>query len=158
MGAVARRAFRCATAAVLLLSAGCSGSDDPVVQVATPPPPPPAAATTPASSSSQAPPPAPATGTKRADASPAAGTCGTVTAASGLTLRVLPAPGVSCPDAVGLVSRFQAQLAGRQPARSSRPASATVDGWLCVSGPPSAQGGTTCSLQDKTVFAAVAAE
>ncbi|WP_233459043.1 hypothetical protein, partial [Amycolatopsis acidiphila] len=89
---------------------------------------------------------------------PAEGSCGTVTAASGLTLQVLESPGVPCADAKDLVSRFQAQLAGRQPAGSGKPASATVDGWLCVSGPPSSQGGTTCSLQDKTVFAGVAAE
>ncbi|MTD58544.1 hypothetical protein GKO32_31885 [Amycolatopsis sp. RM579] len=81
-----------------------------------------------------------------------------VTAASGLTLQVLDSPGIPCADAKALVGKFQAQLAGKQPAGSTQPASATVDGWLCVSGPPASQGGTSCSLDDKTVFASVAAE
>lgn len=160
MGAVAHRALCCATGALLLLSAGCSGSDDPVVQVSTPPPAP-ATTSAPGSASTSAPAgsSASAAATKRADTpAPPAGSCGTVTAASGLTLQVLPSPGVSCPGAVSLVRKFQEQLAGRQPAGSRSPASAIVDGWQCVSGPPSSQGGTTCSRQDQTVFAAVAAE
>ncbi|WP_261377182.1 hypothetical protein, partial [Amycolatopsis bartoniae] len=84
--------------------------------------------------------------------------CGTVAAASGLTLQVLPTPNLPCDEANQLVARFQAQLAGRQPAGSDQPASATVDGWLCVSGPPASQGGTTCSRQDQTVFAGVVTE
>ncbi|TNC25490.1 hypothetical protein FG385_14885 [Amycolatopsis alkalitolerans] len=75
-----------------------------------------------------------------------------------MTLQVLESPGIACADAKALVSRFQAQLAGKQPAGSSQPASATVDGWLCVSGPPASQGGTSCSRQDQTVFAGVAGE
>ncbi|WAL63375.1 hypothetical protein ORV05_20380 [Amycolatopsis cynarae] len=87
------------------------------------------------------------------------GSCGSVTAASGLTLSVLDstATGIGCPQAHQLVAKFQAGIAGQQPAGSGRPVSATVDGWLCVSGPPSSQGGTTCSLDDKTVYARVVA-
>lgn len=164
MGTAARRASWCAVGAFVLLSAGCGGGDSPVVQVATPTPhgsstvaPPATTPPIPPASTTRAPSTA-TPGTTTAAPAPADGSCGTVTAASGLTLRVLPAAGVSCADAVGLVGRFQEQLAGRQPAGSSRPASAVVDGWLCVSGPPSSKGGTTCSLQDKTVFADVAAE
>ncbi|WP_236793164.1 hypothetical protein [Amycolatopsis sp. GM8] len=166
MGAVARRFRQCAAGGLLLLAAGCAGTDDPVVQAGTP------AATTPSapgvSSAPSLPPSAPGvpattsgpagTSATSADAAPAQGGCGTVTAASGLTLQVLESPGVPCADAKQLVTKFQAQLAGKQPAGSSQPASATVDGWLCVSGPPASQGGTSCSLQDKTVFAGVAAE
>ncbi|TVT42296.1 hypothetical protein FNH05_22610 [Amycolatopsis rhizosphaerae] len=90
---------------------------------------------------------------------PADGSCGSVTAASGLTLSVLDgtAAGIGCAQAHQLVAKFQAGIAGQQPAGSGRPVSATVDGWLCVSGPPSSQGGTTCSLDDKTVYARVVA-
>ncbi|KAA9151357.1 hypothetical protein FPZ12_039165 [Amycolatopsis acidicola] len=80
-------------------------------------------------------------------------------AASGLTLRVEDSStaGMDCAQATDLVARFQRQLTGKQGPDSRDPVSATVDGWLCVSGPPSAQGGTTCSKQDLTVFAGVAA-
>lgn len=163
MGAAARRVCSCAAGAFLLLTAGCAGTDDPVVQAGTPAPAPPVVTTTsePApttTTTASTPPKTTATTPKTTEAVPAEGTCGTVTAASGLTLQVLDSPGVSCADAKQLVSRFQAELAGKQTAGSSQPASATVDGWLCVSGPPSSQGGTTCSLDDKTVFASVAAE
>jgi hypothetical protein len=99
-----------------------------------------------------------ATGTG-SDAVPAGEGCGHVTAASGPTLQVLDSAsaGIGCPEANRLVGKFQAEIAGKQPARSSEPVSATINGWLCVSGPPSAEGGTTCSLQDTTVFAHVVA-
>jgi hypothetical protein len=161
MGTAARRVCSCAAGGFVLLSAGCAGPGAARVQVATPAPPPVATTTSgPASDSTTTTGLAKTTaGTPQTtEAAPAEGTCGTVTAASGLTLQVLDSPGVPCADAKQLVSRFQARLAGRQPAGSGQPASATVDGWLCVSGPPSSQGGTTCSLQDRTVFAGVAAE
>ncbi|AIJ23088.1 hypothetical protein [Amycolatopsis methanolica] len=83
--------------------------------------------------------------------------CGTVPAASGLTLQVMETTTstLSCGQATDLVTRFQRAIAGRQPAGSGRPVSETVDGWLCVSGPPASQGGTTCSRGDDTVFARV---
>jgi hypothetical protein len=88
---------------------------------------------------------------------PAGGSCGTVTAASGQTLQVLDstAGGVDCAQARRVVGDFHQKIAGRQAAQSNEPVSDTVDGWLCVSGPPAAQGGTTCSKQEQTVFAAI---
>ncbi|WP_435155312.1 hypothetical protein [Amycolatopsis sacchari] len=154
-----------AAAALLLLTAGCAaGGDEPTSQVATPKPIPAPATSTPASTAGSAAPEttgSTAPPASRADAQPnsaADGACGAVTAASGLRLQVLPDSTVPCAEATDLVRRFQEQLAGKQPAGSNQPASATVDGWLCVSGPPAAQGGTTCSKQDKTVFAGVASE
>ncbi|OXM72522.1 hypothetical protein CF166_14770 [Amycolatopsis sp. KNN50.9b] len=78
-------------------------------------------------------------------------------AASGLTLQVMDTTtsGLSCGQATDLVTRFQQAIAGRQPAGSGRPVGETVDGWLCVSGPPASQGGTTCSRGEDTVFARV---
>ncbi|OLZ51163.1 hypothetical protein BS329_17540 [Amycolatopsis coloradensis] len=76
-------------------------------------------------------------------------------AASGLTLQVLNGPGVSCADATGIVGSFHKTIAGRQFAGSDEPVSETVDGWLCVSGAPAAQGGTSCSKGGQNVFAAV---
>ncbi|AXB48405.1 hypothetical protein A4R43_11275 [Amycolatopsis albispora] len=80
-----------------------------------------------------------------------------MTAASGFTLQVLDAAetGVPCDEARSVVERFHRAIAGRQPAGSQEPVSETVDGWLCVSGAPTAQGGTTCGRQDRTVLAAV---
>ncbi|MFJ8913716.1 hypothetical protein [Amycolatopsis sp. NPDC102389] len=97
--------------------------------------------------------PAPAPEPKPAE--PVQGSCGTVTAASGLTLQVLNGPGVSCADATGIVGSFHKRIAGRQSAGSDEPVSETVDGWLCVSGAPAAQGGTSCSKGEQNVFAAV---
>ncbi|MFD6070009.1 MULTISPECIES: hypothetical protein [Amycolatopsis] len=88
-------------------------------------------------------------------AEPVQGSCGTVTAASGLTLQVLNGPGVSCADATGIVASFHKRIAGRQSAGSDEPVSETVEGWLCVSGAPAAQGGTSCSKGEQNVFAAV---
>ncbi|GAA5157027.1 hypothetical protein [Amycolatopsis dongchuanensis] len=161
-----------AAAALLLLTAGCAaGGDEPAGQVATPKPiPAPATSTPPPTAGSAAPETtgsAPPEAQPNAEAQPSAeaqpkaeadGACGAVTAASGLRLQVLPDSTVPCAEATDLVRRFQEQLAGKQPAGSNQPASATVDGWLCVSGPPAAQGGTTCSKLDKTVFAGVASE
>ncbi|MGC7099717.1 hypothetical protein ACPZ19_34000 [Amycolatopsis lurida] len=83
--------------------------------------------------------------------------CGTVTAASGFTLEVLDEveSGVPCAEARSVVERFHQAIGGKQPAGSQEPVSETVDGWLCVSGAPTAQGGTTCGKQDRTVLAAV---
>ncbi|RJQ80670.1 hypothetical protein D5S19_24675 [Amycolatopsis panacis] len=80
-----------------------------------------------------------------------------MTAAGGLTLYVYDsrAGGVSCADATSLVKKFHATIAGRQSAGSNAAVDATVDGWLCTSGPPAAQGGTTCSKGEQTVLAAV---
>lgn len=94
----------------------------------------------------------------KSTAAPADGTCGTVTAASGLTLQVLggqDAGGVDCPTGKKIVEQFQRKIAGKQTAESNEPVSDTVDGWLCVSGAPAAQGGTTCSKDNSTVLAAV---
>lgn len=83
--------------------------------------------------------------------------CGTVAAASGLTLEVLGAEesGVPCEQARPVVERFHRLIAGKQSANSAEPVSETFDGWLCVSGPPAAQGGTTCGKAEQTVLAAV---
>ncbi len=78
-----------------------------------------------------------------------------MTAASGLTLQVLNGPGVACADAIRIVDAFHKRIAGRQSAGSDEPVSDTVDGWLCVSGAPAAQGGTSCGKGDQNVFAAV---
>ncbi len=80
-----------------------------------------------------------------------------MTAASGLTLQILGGQdaSVGCDEAKRVVAQFHEKIAGRQSADSNEPISDTVDDWLCVSGPPAQQGGTTCSNQDKTVLAAV---
>jgi hypothetical protein len=85
------------------------------------------------------------------------GACGTVTAASGLTLNVFDsqAGGVPCAEAMRLVKEFHAKIAGRQGPGSNDAVNDTVEGWLCTSGPPAAQGGTTCGKGEQTVFAAV---
>jgi hypothetical protein len=119
----------------------------PASSTGTPPPPP-------ADGSSPAPPPV----TKPSGAPPSVpGSCGTVTAASGLTLYVFDSgsAGVSCVAATKLVGDFHRTIAGRQGAGSNDAVNETVDGWLCTSGPPAAQGGTTCTKGEQTVFAAV---
>ncbi|WP_344864385.1 hypothetical protein [Amycolatopsis ultiminotia] len=80
-----------------------------------------------------------------------------MTAASGLTLYVYDSQtgGVSCGEALTVVKHFHAAIAGRQGSGSNDAVNETVDGWLCTSGPPAAQGGTTCSKGEQTVFAAV---
>ncbi|HWD02392.1 MAG TPA: hypothetical protein VG674_08075 [Amycolatopsis sp.] len=157
-------------AAGLLLSALAACSGDPAPRTAASPPP--SASTTASSaatpSSTFTPPPPPAQQTTQAPASttqkaattsPAAvpGSCGTVTAASGLTLYVFDsrAGGVPCAQALQLVRDFHAKIAGRQGAGSNNAVNDTVSGWLCTSGPPASQGGTTCSKGEQTVFAAV---
>ncbi|WP_211260421.1 hypothetical protein [Amycolatopsis jejuensis] len=157
-------------AAVLLLPALAACSGDPVPPSAASPAP---SATAGPSPTTHAPPPLPQTETSKTTAAaqpappggsksappPAApatpGTCGTVSAASGLTLYVYDNKTVPCADALSLVKKFHEAIAGRQAAGSNNPANATVDGWLCVSGPPAAQGGTTCSKGEQTVLAAV---
>ncbi|WP_245191803.1 hypothetical protein [Amycolatopsis azurea] len=155
-----RRLFAvCAIAGTL---AACSGEDPPppvTLMSASPPPslsvitsaslPPLPSQTAPSPSTA----PKPTTPPKPAE--PVQGSCGTVTAASGLTLQVLNGPGVSCADATGIVGSFHKRIAGRQSAGSDEPVSETVDGWLCVSGAPAAQGGTSCSKGEQNVFAAV---
>ncbi|SEF22397.1 hypothetical protein SAMN05421837_1011360 [Amycolatopsis pretoriensis] len=126
---------------------------------------PPSTSAAPASSTT-APPPPPATGgssapapaTKPSGAPPSVpGSCGTVTAASGLTLYVFDSgsAGVTCVAATKLVGDFHRKIAGHQGAGSNDAVNETVDGWLCTSGPPAAQGGTTCTKGEQTVFAAV---
>jgi hypothetical protein len=83
------------------------------------------------------------------------GSCGTVTAASGLTLYVFQSQGLDCAAATKLVGDFQRKIGGRQGAGSNDAVNDTVDGWLCTSGPPASQGGTTCTKGEQTVFAAV---
>ncbi|MBB4683365.1 hypothetical protein [Amycolatopsis jiangsuensis] len=153
-------------AALLLACTACSG--DPAPPTAAPRA---LSATTAAPSpSTHAPPPLPATaeptpkptgkptttpGTAKASAAPAPGTCGTVTAASGLTLYVYDPETVPCGQALTLVKDFHEAITGRQGSGSNEAVDATVDGWRCTSGPPSAQGGTTCDKGAQTVFAAV---
>jgi hypothetical protein len=86
----------------------------------------------------------------------ALGSCGSVTAASGLILQVLggEAAGVDCATAAQIVDRFHRKVAGKQPADFNEPVRDAVDGWLCVSGPPAAQGGTTCGKDNQNIFAA----
>jgi len=158
------RTWRPLLAAVLAVPAlaACSGAP------ATPPPAPPAppATSSSAPAATGTPPPPPATGSSSAPApvpKPAGvpptvpGSCGTVTAASGLTLYVFDsgATGVDCAAATKLVGDFHRKIAGRQDAGSNDAVNETVDGWLCTSGPPAAQGGTTCTKGEQTVFAAV---
>lgn len=103
--------------------------------------------------------PAPST-LRTSTGAPAAGDyCGTVTAASGLTLRVMLGEGaLDCTEAKRVVAAFHRAIEGEQSAESDEPVSATVDGWHCVSGPPSAQGGTSCSIGQKNVLGAVVTE
>ncbi|WP_410673641.1 hypothetical protein [Amycolatopsis sp. cmx-4-68] len=151
-----------AACVAIVALAGCSG--DPATQ----PPPAPPSSTAPAATTTSpgAPPPpppadgssAPAPVSKPAGAPPSVpGSCGTVTAASGLTLYVFDSgsAGVSCVAATKLVGDFHRKIAGRQGAGSNDAVNETVDGWLCTSGPPAAQGGTTCTKGEQTVFAAV---
>jgi len=144
-----------------LALAGCSGGDPAQSPSATP------SASAPAATSSAtattAPPPAPNSTSQSASKplspppSTVPGACGTVKAASGLTLYVFDSSsgGVDCAAATKLVTDFQHKIAGRQDAASNEAVNETVDGWLCTSGPPAAQGGTTCSKGEQTVFAAV---
>ncbi|WP_228684709.1 hypothetical protein [Amycolatopsis thermoflava] len=142
---------------LLLLSAGvltgCSAT--PGVAPQTSAPQTSASASAPASTPAGTATPAPSTSAGTTGAR--ADGCGTVPAASGLTLQVMDTTTstLSCGQATDLVTRFQRAIAGRQPAGSGRPVSETVDGWLCVSGPPASQGGTTCSRGEDTVFARV---
>jgi hypothetical protein len=143
--------------------AACAG--DPAAQA--PPAPPSSTAPTAATTPTGTPPPPPATtdgsaapapATKPSGAPPSVpGSCGTVTAASGLTLYVFDSgsAGVSCVAATKLVGDFHRTIAGRQGTGSNDAVNETVDGWLCTSGPPAAQGGTTCTKGEQTVFAAV---
>ncbi|MFB9688032.1 hypothetical protein [Amycolatopsis plumensis] len=147
----------------LLALAGCSG--DPAAPA---PPAPPSASSAPPATTTAPPSPSPAppagSGSAPAPASKPSGpppsvpgSCGTVTAASGLTLYVFDSgsAGVSCAAATKLVGDFHHRIAGRQGAGSNDAVNETVDGWLCTSGPPAAQGGTTCTKGEQTVFAAV---
>ncbi|MET8998327.1 hypothetical protein [Amycolatopsis sp. Hca4] len=156
------RTWLAACLALPVLTA-CSG--DPAAQA---PPAPPPATTAPSVTTSAATPPPPPGGTGSESApAPATrpsgpppsvpGSCGTVTAASGLTLYVFDSgsAGVSCVAATKLVGDFHRKIAGRQGAGSNDAVNETVDGWLCTSGPPAAQGGTTCTKGEQTVFAAV---
>jgi hypothetical protein len=117
----------------------------------------PAAATTtePAPSSSAAPPPSSSAGadTQAATACAFVGPRrATVTAASGSTLQVLG--GEASGSTARVVEEFHKKIAGKQPPESNEPVSDGVEGWQCASGPPAAQGATTCSKDDKTTFAA----
>jgi len=143
--------------------AACSGT--PAAQAPPAPPSSTAPAATTTSTGTTAPPPAtpggssvPAPVSRPSGPPPSVpGSCGTVTAASGLTLYVFDSgsAGVSCTAATKLVGDFHRKIAGRQGAGSNDAVNETVDGWLCASGPPAAQGGTTCTKGEQTVFAAV---
>ncbi|MEU0790267.1 hypothetical protein ABZ342_09360 [Amycolatopsis sp. NPDC005961] len=158
------RTWRPLLAACLAVPALAACSGEPAAQA--PPPSAPPATTSSAPSSTGTPPPPPAEGSpsapppasKPSGAPPTVpGACGTVTAASGLTLYVFDSgsAGVSCVAATKLVGDFHRKIAGRQGAGSNDAVNETVDGWLCTSGPPAAQGGTTCTKGEQTVFAAV---
>ncbi|GAA4534335.1 hypothetical protein [Amycolatopsis samaneae] len=164
------RAWRALLTACLAVPALAACGGDPAAPPA--PSPPSAVPGAPSSAATHAPPPLPDTGTTTPPspspsasppgttapaAAPAAGSCGAVTAASGLTLNVLDgaATGVACAEATKLVTEFHRKIAGRQGSGSNDAVNDTVDGWLCVSGAPAAQGGTTCSKGERTVFASV---
>ncbi|NIH80903.1 hypothetical protein [Amycolatopsis viridis] len=151
------------TLALLLVSAGVLAGCTGTPAAPAPAPPPPASTPAPDTTAPDTTPPAPAAPSTPAPdpagagAGTRAGGCGTVPAASGLTLQVMDTTTspLSCGQATDLVTRFQQAIAGRQPARSALPVRETVDGWMCVSGPPASQGGTTCSRGEDTVFAQV---
>jgi hypothetical protein len=145
------------------LLAACSGTPAPAAPDAPAP-----VSAAPAASASATPPSTPAlprTGppaakppSRATTAAPAVqGSCGTITAASGLTLHVLAsrAGGVGCAEAGRVVAEFHRKIAGKQARASEQPVGDTVDGWACVSGPPASQGGTTCSKGDQDILAAV---
>lgn len=145
----------------LWLLAACSATPSPATMDPTPLP---TTSTSPTGSATPppVPPPVPQTSsappaTYKAPTTPAKGSCGTVTAASGMTLQVLDgqAHGVACAEAERVVTLFHRKIAGRQSGDSQEPVGDTVDGWACVSGPPAAQGGTTCSKGDRYILAAV---
>lgn len=143
----------------LILLSGCEEAKSAAISPASPSSSGAAASSPPNSSTSSSPASSvakPAPPTERADV-PVASSCGTVTAASGLTLQVIgnQASGIDCTEAKRIISDFHQSINGRQSADSTEATSSTVDGWLCVSGAPSAQGGTTCSAKDKMIFAAV---
>ncbi|WP_326949774.1 hypothetical protein OG439_13935 [Amycolatopsis sp. NBC_01307] len=158
------RMWRPLLAACLAVPALAACSGDPAPAAA--PPPQASTSAAPASTTAGTPPPPPATSGSSAPgpaSKPAAvpptvpGACGTITAASGLTLYVFDSgsSGVSCVAATQLVTDFHRKIAGRQGAGSNDAVNETVNGWLCTSGPPAAQGGTTCTKGEQTVFAAV---
>ncbi|MFD2416963.1 hypothetical protein [Amycolatopsis pigmentata] len=82
--------------------------------------------------------------------------CGTLRAASGLTLRVegLPGDPDGCADARRLVDELQKRLAAIGAGGHDGQVAVAVQDWLCVSRPDSA-GGATCSRHDETVSAEV---
>jgi hypothetical protein len=158
------RKWRPLLAACLAVPALAACSGDPAPSAAPSPPPATTSASTSAATTTPPPPPAtsgpatPAPATKPAGAPPSVpGACGTVAAASGLSLYVFDSgsAGVSCAAATQLVADFHRKIAGRQGPGSNDAVNETVDGWLCTSGPPAAQGGTTCTKGEQTVFAAV---
>ncbi|WP_410625038.1 hypothetical protein [Amycolatopsis sp. cmx-8-4] len=158
------RMWRLLLAACLAVPALAACSGDPAPSAA--PPPQASTSAAPASTTTGTPPPPPATSgssvpgpaSKPAAVPPTVpGACGAITAASGLTLYVFDSgsSGVSCVAATQLVTDFHRKIAGRQGAGSNDAVNETVNGWLCTSGPPAAQGGTTCTKGEQTVFAAV---
>ncbi|MCR6482116.1 hypothetical protein M8542_04785 [Amycolatopsis sp. OK19-0408] len=158
------RTWRPLLAACLAVPALAACSSESAAPPPSSTPPPATSSSSPTSTGTPPPPPstggssAPAPATKPASAPPPVpGSCGTVTAASGLTLYVFDSgsTGVSCVAATKLVGDFHRKIAGRQGAGSNDAVNETVDGWLCTSGPPAAQGGTTCTKGEQTVFAAV---
>lgn len=144
-------------AALFTLPAACGGTPSPPVTASAAPSTgvsEPAAPTTTRATVTSAPStPAPSRSTTTHQAHD--GRCGTVTSASGLTLRVMPGPGVTeCALAERVVRRFHEAIAGKQPPDSHRPVAADVDGWHCVSGPADAGGGTQCQSGSREVTAA----
>jgi hypothetical protein len=150
------------TAVAVSAAGACSSASSPdaqptlpsaSVQPSAPPVPSPTSAEAPPPPSEQTIP------TKQPQAPPqsAVGTCGTVTAASGATLQVLGGAGggVDCATGTRIVKEFHQKIAGKQAADSNEPVSDSVEGWLCVSGPPAAQGGTTCGKDDLSIYAGV---
>lgn len=139
--------------AASLLAAGCSGSDHPP-RAAAPSSVTSAPATTMEKPAELPPVPEEAEPAKPRPQEPEG--CGTVSAAGGAQLQVILGDGATgCAEAERVVRAFHRKIAGQQPAGSRSPAKATVDGWECVSGPPSSQGGTSCSRGAETVSAAV---
>lgn len=82
--------------------------------------------------------------------------CGMVTAGSGKAFKVTASENVGCAVGKRIVSKFAKQVASKQADQPSKAVKSQVDGFSCVAGPASGQGGTICSKgRDSTVMGAV---
>lgn len=82
--------------------------------------------------------------------------CGTVTAGSGKAFKVTASENVGCAVGKQVVTKFAKQVASKQADQPDKAVKSQVDGFSCVAGPASGQGGTICSKgRDSTVMGAV---